>query len=1015
VVASPKKKTTTATTTTRENGQFNISGLRPGGPYTITVAAKGLQSETRHELFLELGDTPSLTFSLGSDIVQMSAFKVEGARDVSVGIAKIGTGSSVGEQEIANIATVRRDIQDIAVLDSRMFLGSLDQGGQLSAQGQNFRFNSLFVDGVRADDTFGLNSNGFSSLRSPIPMEAIERLSVELSPYDARRSGATGAFLNASIKSGTNVFRGATYYEYTDQDWRAKNPVTQRREQFRESTSGAVVGGPILANRLFFFVAYEEFRRTSAPPAPNFIPDSTQLAAVIARAKTLNYDTGNLDQPSNVSFQRTTLGKLDWNVAEGHRASFTYRRNHGQLTTFAQYSGAATTSLSNFWYDQPRKTDSYAAQLNSQWTSNLRTEATVSYSKFDGSPSNHGLPFPQVQVQGLTGRRLDTGATITNGAIFFGTESSRQLNAITTKEKQARLTAEYSVGEHTFAVGFENIATKYTNAFVQFTNGYYIFPSLTAWQAGTPVSTYQLQVPNAGFAIKDAVARWSYDAYGAFVQDTWKPSRDLTLVGSVRLDYPSIPEAPPVTTGFATAGFVRDNGKAVTRSNTTNDGNATYAPRLGFAYNIDGDRRRRLRGGLGLFQGKNPAVWLSNAYSNAGATGSINVSNPANFAFVGDPARQVAPPGVPPAPTINITDPNFKQPALWKSNLAFDQDIAGHRVSVEVYYHKVEQGLNTEFLNYAVAGTAPDGRIRYNGTIANSTAPSVTGRRRVTTGGPTGSGFGDVLYLTNTKKGESKGLTLGLSRQMRDNWTWSASWTRSHATEVSPITSSVALSNYTNRASFNPNEDVASTSNTNTKNRAVGTLTKRFTYFKSAPTTVAFIYQWRTGRPYSWVFRGDANGDGIAFNDLLYVPTGPTDPKVTWANTAERDAFFAFVDSTSLAKYKGGHPGRNSENSPSVGTVDLKITQEVRIWRNLRGEFFLSLLNVGNLLNDRWGLWTEIPFSYRRAVAAPTSYNAATNSWAYTFNSGTLDGVPTVAGDFPASRWQVQGGFRFRF
>jgi hypothetical protein len=163
------------------------------------------------------------------------------------------------------------------------------------------------------------------------------------------------------------------------------------------------------------------------------------------------------------------------------------------------------------------------------------------------------------------------------------------------------------------------------------------------------------------------------------------------------------------------------------------------------------------------------------------------------------------------------------------------------------------------------------------------------------------------------------------------------------------------------------------------------------------------------------VFRGDANGDGIAFNDLLYVPTGPTDPKVTWANTAERDAFFAFVDSTSLAKYKGGHPGRNSENSPSVGTVDLKITQEVRIWRNLRGEFFLSLLNVGNLLNDRWGLWTEIPFSYRRAVAAPTSYNAATNSWAYTFNSGTLDGVPTVAGDFPASRWQVQGGFRFRF
>jgi len=200
--------------------------------------------------------------------------------------------------------------------------------------------------------------------------------------------------------------------------------------------------------------------------------------------------------------KKTTIAKFDWNALEGQRVSFTYRKNEGENTSFASYTGATTTSLSNFWYANPRKTESYTGQINSQWSPDFRTEATVSYTTFDGSPRNAGTPYPQVQVQGISGKRLDTGATITNGAIFLGTESSRQLNAITTKETQGKFSGEYSFGAHTITAGVEDIETKYTNAFVQYTNGYYIFPNLAAWQAGTPISTYQLARPFAGASIE---------------------------------------------------------------------------------------------------------------------------------------------------------------------------------------------------------------------------------------------------------------------------------------------------------------------------------------------------------------------------------------------------------------------------------------------------------------------------------------------------------------------------------
>jgi hypothetical protein len=217
---------------------------------------------------------------------------------------------------------------------------------------------------------------------------------------------------------------------------------------------------------------------------------------------------------------------------------------------------------------------------------------------------------------------------------------------------------------------------------------------------------------------------------------------------------------------------------------------------------------------------------------------------------------------------------------------------------------------------------------------------------------------------------------------------------------------------------FNPNENVASISNTNVKDRVVISLAREFEFIKQFKTTIAAVYQGRTGHAYSWVFAGDANGDGFTFQDLLYVPTGPSDAKVTWASTTERDAFFTFVNSSTLAKYAGTNPGRNSEVSPWQQTIDLKFIQQIPLHGKTRAELYLNVLNFWQLIDKNWGIQEEVPFSYKRAVAGAT-YNAAGNgglgSWAYTFTSNTLNTVPMTVNDTPISRWQAQAGIRLRF
>lgn len=232
------------------------------------------------------------------------------------------------------------------------------------------------------------------------------------------------------------------------------------------------------------------------------------------------------------------------------------------------------------------------------------------------------------------------------------------------------------------------------------------------------------------------------------------------------------------------------------------------------------------------------------------------------------------------------------------------------------------------------------------------------------------------------------------------------------------MTSSTASSNFNLRATYNPNENVASISNYDTRDKIVAGATRQFEFIRDAKTTISLIYEGRTGRPYSWVFKGDANGDGYTANDLFYVPSGPDDARVRWTNTAERDAFFAFVNNSGLAEYRGAVVSRNSERAPWVQTFDLRVAQEIPLHGRVKAELFANVINFANFFDDSWGIVEEVVFAYRRQVAG-TTYDPAANGgqgqYVYTFNADTLDGVPTVADETSASRWQIQIGARVKF
>jgi hypothetical protein len=829
--------------TTDTEGRYSARGLRVGGPYTITVV-KGSDKEVRENVYLALAETLSLDLRLGAS--QLETVVLTGAR-AQVGAynaGAMGAGTSLGRQELDAYASISRSLQDYARIDPRLSQTDKERG-EISALGQNSRFNSITVDGVNISDTFGLESNNLPTAKQPISIDAIQSVQVNVSNYDVTQKGYTGANINAVTKSGTNDLKGSVYYVYRDdglsgQRYNRTNDSYFYPLAFTEETKGATLGGPIIKDKLFFFASVEELKSDRAQP--EFGPVGSQLTNVAISADTITklqqlaktrygMDVGSLSEKTNLTV-RDALLKLDWSINDQHRANMRFSRTEQSETNNGSFSGYSTTALqlTSAWFTQQKTVDTVVAQLFSDWTDNFSTELKVSNRDYNSVPVNFSnLPSMALRFSGAAPVGTPAGVSASsNRFLNFGTERSRHFNVLDTKTLDAYLGANWVLGDHEIKFGGDLQRNKVFNAFFQDTKGNYTFAcgsNLTYAQCEAQVLdnfsrgnalNYSYQVPVAGTTLEEGAARFTHTSTGLFLQDTWAVNDKLTLGLGVRYDKLSTDDKPTFNANAAAAtvagsvtgaNTVRRAGGGFGLDNSqTADGTDLLQPRLSFNYALDAANKRKsqVRGGLGLFQGAAANVWLANPYSNTGmATRIITCGSscpPNNTLFNPDPSQQpTSVTGVPPAANVDFIAKGLGQPSVWKFNLAYDAELPwfGLVAGAEWVHTKTRSGLYYQNLNLGAPTrtSAIDGRQMFfmpqsysdgcfaaNGNISTSGA-CAPGTGFTVQRALSNANFGNVLLATETNKGGGNALTLSLSKAMPQyGLNWQVAYTRMSAT-----------------------------------------------------------------------------------------------------------------------------------------------------------------------------------------------------------------------------------------
>lgn len=1055
------------TLTTDADGRYSARGLRVGGPYTVTVT-KGADKSVTNDVYLVLAETTQVDLQVGVASAQaLERVVVTGqAVNSKFGSTTMGSGTQIGRGELDAYSSIQRNLQDYARNDPRLSQTDKERG-EISAGGQNTRFNSITVDGVRINDTFGLESNNLPMLKQPISIDAIQAVQVNLSNYDVTQTGYTGANINAVTKSGTNEIKGSVYYVYRDANmagdrFNRNNGTYFTPPSFKEDTKGVTIGGPIIKDTLFFFASYEDLRSTRSGPQwgpiggtlPAVGITQAQVDAAIAAGNTYGINIGNLNAVEGVELvAKDSLLKLDWNISDKHKANIRYTKSEEANPIFPSTTGNTILSMSSHWYVQQKTLETLVGQVFSNWTDDFSTELKISQRDYESSPlNNSNLPMVSLVFTNPAPAGTATG----NRTLRFGTENSRHFNNLATKTLNTYFAANYFMGDHELKAGFDLEKNDIFNAFLQNTKGTYVFQGadpVALWLAGRPTS-YNVQLPLAGKTLTDGAANWTQNNLGLFLQDTWTVNDKLTLTGGLRVDSFSTSDRP-IANALASGAVVPGNAATNLRQtggfgfdNTrTMDGTKLWQPRFGFNYAFDpvNKRKSQLRGGMGLFQGNAANVWMTNPFQNNGsATANFSCSGtggtacPPGLVFVSNPDGQPVITGTPPAANIDVISSRVKQPSVIKANLAFDTELPwyGLTFGAEWLHSQVKDGIFYQYLNLGtVTATAPDGRqMFWNAAGRNATTCWGAGGSTPTTN--CGSlakalnnvNFANVTLVEHTSLGSGNQLTLSLSQRPMPGVSWAAAYTRTSATEVSPLTSSTANSNWLNRAVYNPNEEVAANSAYLIRDRFNANLSVTKAYFGKYKTTFGVTYEGRSGKPYSWTFNNDMNGDGVAGNDLLYVPSGVGSGEVlfklpgstsTVANSgaAAEAKFWSVVDANqALRDAKGGVVGRNKAFSKFTNSFDVRMTQEIPgLFAGHKGAVTLDVQNFGNLLNRRWGRIDEVGFGTGGNVRNFVNFagiDPATGKMVYSVNDPSDFTTRQNRGE---SQWAVQVTVRYSF
>ena len=1032
------------------SGAFQIPNVRVGGPYTVTASFVSFQPAAESGLQLQLGQTTQLEFRLAESATELEGLEVTADGDDVLNADRTGAATSIGAEQVAVLPTVSRSTRDLTRVDPR-------SDGNFSFGGRNWLYNNVTLDGSYFNNPFGLDdpAPGGQAGAEPVPYDAIEQVQVSIAPFDVRESGFTGASVNQVTRSGTNELRASAYTFYRNENLIGNTVSGQdvvANPDLNFGQYGLTVGGPILRDKLFFFVAGELSRRED--PGTNFVahrdrgvglgvsrPNAVMLDQIRDNlVRGYGYDPGAYEGYVFETDNNKLLAKLDWNVSQNNRltARYSYLDSYRDLNPNAfaisiNNSGRGPNPQSlpfqNAGYRINNDLHSFAAELNTNG-SRFANRLFASYNRFRDNRDPFSEPFPTIEIG-------QDGTTYTTA----GHEPFSIHNILDQDVLQLTNNFSYFLDRHVVTAGVNVEYFSFFNSFNLFRHGF--FPAQSTFgsvgdflaatnpdlalctgaegeeQGATCRIDLRGQVTPETAVFKGENIR--VGQVGFYVQDEFNVSPQLRLTGGLRVDFPlyfSEPEANPFSTGLSL--LDEDDDPETIDQAELPGATPLVSPRVGFNWDVMGDRSTQLRGGTGVFTGRIPFVWLGNVISNPG----FNPNLPAQGTLLADvdPDDVIDDDSTPTQSfDLNAMDEDFRFPQVWTTNLAVDQALPyGVVATLEGIFGK---DLNAITMRNADL-VAPTGTLETLGgrpsyfSSDNTTAPELN---------PDGAG---VYVIDNTSEGYNLNLTAQLRKSFGENLGGSLAYSYTRAENVMKTTEIASVLWQNNPVGFDPNNSELGFAEFGQPHRFIGTMSYRRAYGGRFATSLGLFatvakgnqYLYNGGNRYSFTYTGapfgdvtgDVNGDGYA-NDLLYIPTGPDD--ILLQDEGDWAALNAFIEQDPyLSEHRGETVERFGLVNPWYMNVDLKLLQDVAF--NVGGktntlQLSLDVLNVANLISSDWGV---------RKVARPNALQPL-------FNTGrNADGEPVFDYVGPAegegtfvddvsefSRWRMQFGVRYLF
>ena len=982
VVAVHQPSGTTYQVATRADGRFLIPAMRIGGPYTVTAIALGYERSIQTEIQVTLGTTTDLRFEMRQAALTLSAQEVT-ATGGALSSTVTGATTAIPKEAIMAFPTIGRTITDFTRLTP--------QASGSSFAGQDNRLNNITLDGSFFNNSFGLSGQpGGRTGVSPIPIDAIEQLQVNVAPFDVRQGNFTGAGVNAVTKSGTNDFVGSIYYTTRNQGYVGTstaglpfNPGT-----FKFTQPGGYFSGPIVKNKAFFFFDYE--KDALSQPATTFLANTGGQPIVGNTTRVLATDLDQLSTFLQSKFNYATgpyadynfqvpssryIGKLDVNVNDRNKFSFRYSQlnsssdqpvsNSNALGFGNRRDNAFSMSYQNSGYSILENIKSYIGELNSQLGANMSNQIIAGITKNDESRGTKGSFFPLVDI-------LNNGTNY----VSFGFEPFTPSNQLRYKTLQFQDNLSVYTDKHDFTFGVT--AQKYNSANVFFfgAQSAYVYNSLADFYTDangflanptrtvSPVTLgrFQVRYNNIPGQVEPLQPLEVY-TYGAYAQDEWRATPNVKITAGLRMDVPIFSNTAFNNPAANALNFRDQNGATVQyNSGKLPNANLLFSPRVGFNWDVQGDRTTIIRGGTGVFSGTPPYVWISNQIGQTGIlTGFDQFNNSTARPFNPNPDayKPTTVTGASAASyELDVTDPNYRFSQIWRSDVAIDRRLPWGFVGTA-------EGIYGSELNgpYYIQANLPAAPSAYTGADQRLRWPSGTNRinKNITA----------AYVISNASSGYSYTLSASLLKQFTNGFFAKAAYAYG-VSKNSVDPGSTASSNWTtNPISYDPNNPGVGFSNFSPGKRVFLALSYRREYFHFGATSLSLFTEGRTQGNTSYTFSSDANGDGAFANDLIYIPRDASEmnfqqytatirgvPK-TFTVADQKIAWEAYiVQDEYLSARRGQYAERNAVFLPVQFKSDLGVTQEV--FANSGGKkntlsVRFDILNLDNLLNRKWG------------------------------------------------------------